>query len=76
MAARLNPRHQLDVRRKIQASQLINRLMNHVNGENDMANSQVKAAEILLRKCLPDLSQVEGAGDDGAHVLRVIHESA
>jgi len=60
MAARLNPRHQEMVREKIRASQLINRLEDHVFGEADMSNTQVQAALGLLKKCVPDLK----ASDD------------
>ena len=55
MAARLNNRHQDMVREKIRASQLVNRLENHVFGEVDLSSSQVTAALGLLKKCVPDL---------------------
>lgn len=54
-----NPFHDAATREKIQTSQLINRLMNHVNGEIVLENSQVKSIEILLRKTLPDLASVQ-----------------
>lgn len=50
------------VRRRIQTSQLINRLAQCVRGEIEMSPTQVRAAEILLRKALPDLSSVEHTG--------------
>lgn len=56
MAARLRLRHQDEVREKIRASQLVNRLESHVLGEVDMTSTQVTAALGLLRKCVPDLS--------------------
>jgi len=66
MAARsLHPRHQDEVRQKIQASQLVNRLTDHAFNKVEMSSTQVKAAEILLKKSIPDLSQVQGTGDDG-----------
>lgn len=55
--------HQDDVRAKIQASQIINRLMGCINGECELSATQVNAANILLRKTLPDLSSVELGGD-------------
>lgn len=68
MAGRpIGSRHQDDVRRKIQASQLINRLQDHVDGKVDLESTQVKAAEILLRKSIPDLSTISGPGEDGEH---------
>lgn len=63
MAARLNPAHDERTRAKIQTSQLLNRLMSHANGEVEMTPTQVRAAEILLKKTLPDLSSVEIGSD-------------
>jgi hypothetical protein len=65
MAGRpMNKLHQDDVRKKIQASQLLNRLTDHAFGEVELSQSQIKAIEILLRKSLPDLSAVTISGDD------------
>ncbi|HWT40952.1 MAG TPA: hypothetical protein VN081_06865 [Dongiaceae bacterium] len=62
--------HQDDVRTKIQASQLINVLQNHALGKTEeLSASRLKAIEILLKKTLPDLSQIQGAGDDGEHKI-------
>ena len=56
--------HQDDVRRKIQASQLINVLQDHaLTGEGEITPTRMKAIEILLRKSIPDLSSVEISGD-------------
>lgn len=63
MAARLRPRHQDDVRAKIQASELINRLQGHAQGKIDLTLSQIKAIDILLSKSLPSLSSIEHKGD-------------
>lgn len=71
MAARLNPRHQDFVRAKIQASQLINVLQDHVLGKRELSQSQIKAADVLLRKSLPDLSQVAMTGEDGGPVQTI-----
>lgn len=71
MAARLNPKHDESTRQKIQTSQLVNRLMGHANGQVEMSQTQIRAAEILLKKTLPDLSAVTM---DGSLGLR--HESA
>lgn len=72
MAARLRKTHQDDVRLKIQASTIIHRLMGHVSGETDMTPTQVRAAEILLRKTLPDLAAQEISGPDGGPVQAVV----
>ena len=63
MAARLNKRHQDMVREKIRASQLVNRLENHVFGEADMSSTQVNAALGLLKKCVPDMKATEHSGE-------------
>jgi hypothetical protein len=51
--------HQEDVRKKIQASLLINRLEDCVSGKVELSSTQVTAALGLLKKTLPDLSSVE-----------------
>lgn len=60
MAARkLKIRHQEDIRRKIQATQLINRLMSNIDGKIQLSPSQVRSIEILLNKSLANLSDVK-----------------
>lgn len=70
MAARtMRPRHQDDVRAKIQASQLVNVLQNHALGvTEELSPSRIKAIEVLLRKSLPDLSAIELTGEGGGPV--------
>ena len=63
MAARLRPRHQDEIRAKIQASQLINVLTNCALGEIELTATRLKAIEILLRKSVPDLAAIEVTGD-------------
>lgn len=46
-------------RAKIQTSELINRLQQHVFGNARMLPTQLKAIEILLRKTIPDLAQID-----------------
>lgn len=65
MAARtLRPRHQDEIRKKIQTSQLLNRLTNHGLGKlkTGMDATQVSAALGVLRKALPDLTATEHSG--------------
>lgn len=67
MAARIRKiRHDEETRSKIQASQLLNRLHDHVFSGAEMSQTQMKAAEILLRKSLPDLSALTVGGDEGS----------
>lgn len=63
MAARLNARHDDEARKKIQTSQLINRLHSNAMGEIEMTPAQVQSAKILLDKSLPNLSNVTVGGD-------------
>jgi hypothetical protein len=51
------------VREKIRAAQLINRLQACAFGEIELTMSQVRAIEVLLRKCLPDLTKTEVKAD-------------
>ena len=68
MAARkLRPRHQDDIRQKIQASVLVNRLTRHVKGEVEMTASQVSAARVLLDKALSN-APTEISGPQGGPV--------
>jgi len=49
-------------RERIKAGKILGRLMRHVEGEIEMSSTQIRAAEILLKKVLPDLSAIEHQG--------------
>lgn len=75
----MNKLHQEDVRKKIQAGQLIKVLQDHaLTGDGDISVTRMKAIEILLRKSMPDLTAVtlSGDGEDGAikHSIKVTFE--
>lgn len=76
MAARLRKTHQEDVRLKIQVSQLLNVLQNHALGVmEELPPTRLKAIEILLKKTLPDLSQVQAehmGADGGPLVVEIV----
>lgn len=74
MAARLNARHSEMVREKIRASQLVNRLEDHVLGELDLSATQVTAALGLLKKCVPDISAVNLGQDEESGPIRLTFE--
>ncbi len=60
MAGRNNTTHIQRARDKIAASQLINRLLDNALAEEEFLTAgQIKSAEILIRKVIPDLKQVE-----------------
>lgn len=48
---------------KIQNSNLLNALIEHVEGSREMSSSQVTAGLGLLRKIMPDLAMVEHSGE-------------
>lgn len=60
MAARTNKiKHDEKTKRLIGATQLLNRLISHANGEIDMTPTQVQAAKIVIAKSIPDLRQTD-----------------
>lgn len=64
MAARTRKvMHDEFTRDRIKTTQLVNRLEKHALGEITMEPTQVRAIEVLLRKSLPDLSNVQLSGD-------------
>lgn len=76
MAARKQRWHPDEVRKRIQASQLINRLEEHINSGRPgiMDSSQVSAAMGLLKKVLPDLTSTQHEGNPDkpiAHKLTI-----
>jgi hypothetical protein len=73
MAARtLRPKHSDEIRAKIQASMLIRGLHDHFEGKRDLTATQLKSAEILLRKSVPDLSSVEMSTDPD-NPFQIVH---
>lgn len=77
MAARIRKTHQDDVRKKIQASQLVNYLQNHAldNSGSENANTRVRAATALLNKVIADQHQHEHGGEGGGPI-EVLHRVA
>lgn len=64
MARRKQAFHPDEVKQKIQASQLINRLTTHALSDDPIMDaSQVNAAVRLLNKVVPDLKAVDHSGD-------------
>lgn len=64
MAARKKLNLTQEWKDKIQISMLIDRLVKHINDEIDMKPTQLRAAEILLKKVAPDLASTQLSGDD------------
>lgn len=66
MAARKNtPRLSNEWRERIKSGVILTRLEQAALGEIEMSPSALKAAEIVLRKTLPDLARTEVTGDEG-----------
>ena len=63
-------------RDKINASQLLTVLQKHASGKCELKNTQIKAAEILLKKVIPDLKSVDHTFDEKGltvtHITRTI----
>jgi len=71
MPARTNRvKHDPKTIEKIRCSQLINHLVKHALGENEMQSSQVTAALGLIKKVIPDLAatQLEVSGENGGPI--------
>ena len=66
MAARKRPLTEpklAEMRARIQATLLLKKMQDHALGECEMSATQSRAAEVLLKKTMPDLSAVELRGD-------------
>ena len=61
-----------NTRDKIQASLLINRLMDCSSGKLELNAQQVNAAKTLLNKVLPDLKAIELTGPEGESIFKGI----
>lgn len=81
MATRLKPRHQDEIREKIQVSNLLTRVQKYALGEltdEDISSNRLNAIKLLLAKTLPDLSSVEMSGLNGVPlnppVIRIVKD--
>lgn len=74
MARKTGPSYQMGThhRDKIKNSNILNALIEHVEGQREMSASQVTAGLGLLKKIMPDLSHNEHAGDAGNPIVHVI----
>lgn len=64
MAARINRKHTEDIRKKIQASVIVQRMHKHIMGELEMTATQIAAANSLLDRSVPKLSQIQHVGGE------------
>lgn len=77
MAARKQLFHPDEIKKKIQTSQLINRLQtNALSDVETMTQGQIASANSLLDRVVPKLKAVEHSGELGVEVVRrTIYES-
>jgi hypothetical protein len=65
--------HMTDAHReKIRSANILNALQEHVEGKREMSATQINAANILLRKVLPDLQSTTHTGNEGGPVKIII----
>ena len=70
MAARTNkPLHADKTKDLIRASQLLNRLSSFANGEIELNSAQVKAAQVVIGKVIPDMKAMEISGNGGGPLV-------
>lgn len=77
MAKRKQLFHPDEVKKKIQASQLINRLQeNALSDEEFLTAGQIKSIDSLLDRVIPKLKAIEhsGEGDNGEIIFQTIYE--
>lgn len=77
MPARNRPGLSEATRKRIKTSMIVNRLHDHIVGKVEMSATQVRSAEILLKKTLPDLATIDITGTiDGNHKLEITWSDA
>jgi len=75
MAARISKTLTEEWKRKIQASNLITHLGKCAIGEIEMTSQQIKAAEILLKKVMPDLKSVDMSANVNSSVVLTLSKT-
>ena len=75
MAARISKTLTEEWKRKIQASNLITHLGKCAVGEIEMTSQQIKAAEILLKKVMPDLKSVDMSANVNSSVVLTLSKT-
>lgn len=63
MAARKNPKNRDSSNKLASATQLLNRLISHANGDIELTATQINAAKIVIGKYIPDLKAIEISGN-------------
>ncbi len=73
----INARSQDKIRAAIRAEEIVLKLNDHILGSVKLTNTQVRAAEILLRKIQPDLIATHLTTDEsqGVPLLKIVRAS-
>ena len=74
----INARTQDKIRASIKVFEIVKALQDHILAGLKMTNTQVRAAEILMRKCSPDLlaTAISDARSDALPVLQIIRKGS
>jgi hypothetical protein len=75
MAARIGKTLTEEWKKKIQSSNLITHLGKCAVGEIEMTSQQIKAAEILLKKVMPDLKSVDMAANVNSSIVLTLSKT-
>lgn len=67
-AFRMSDEHRV----KIQNSNILNAIIEHIEGRREMSATQVSAGIAMLKKTLPDLAAIQISGDGDAPLKMVI----
>lgn len=60
-------------RDKIRNSNILNALLEHVEGNREMSSTQVTAGLGLLKKALPDLQAMSIQGEEDGEAINIVH---
>lgn len=63
--------YNLKARSLNRATALLNVLENHVKGKRKLSMSQIRAAQIIINKAIPDLKSITVSGDISATVTQI-----
>ena len=61
-----------EIRQTIQARMIIERLHRHIEGELELSQTQIAAANALLDRSVPKLSQIQHVGDENGGPVQMI----
>lgn len=75
MAARINKRLNEEWKQRIRIGVIMDRLDKCATGQVEMTTQQLKAADILLKKVVPDLARQELVGDGGGAIQFTTNEA-